>query len=670
MSANLPTDRVPSAVQGTGSVVVPPTSDPEILGALWNSSGSAAFSAGPIVRAWSATPGTAFDVTGTQGLEDFAPTSIAYTLSNDGDSTLTWTGASTDTWVSLSPASGSLASAATVVVTATAVQAQLAGLVTGTEPATITFSAATVPDITRLASALVNVAPETGWTDFPVAGDARVIYVSATGDNANDGLTTGTPKLTIAAGEGLMRSGFPDHLLLKRGDTFANQSLAMPSTKSGRSNTERMVFGVYGDEDDGRAIITTSANSQFFNVGFGAASHLAFQSLDISAPNRTGTPECFLWGPATGDNVTFEDLHIHDFGLGLNIRAAAGTNVKVFRCIINDCDGTMGLLATNVDGLEITECVVDSCGWEDGVTAASTQTRNVYVQSTCDNVVYSRNHSHRSSSNGAQIRPGGEVEDNLCVRNAAGIHFGFRYGAASKVGGCSGTLSRNVVLNSEDHDGVTGGQGNGIGNINATGVVVEGNLVANGASALGISDGFLFEAANNGFADQPILNMTMSNNVVANQDRPLRITGTIGTDIQGTTLSGNKFSTSTGATSARLRVYQASTAFAAGLAFTSNNMWSADPTAGLWTQYVGVDNTLAQWVTDSGATGTTSTAPSFTDATRGVDTYLDVLDATTGSTEVDFFNRLLLQRRGNWNPLLETTAVNAHIRAGFDLVPA
>lgn len=515
------------------------------------------------------------------------------------------------------------------------------------------------------------MAAETGWTDWSTSGDSRVIYVSATGSDSNDGLSADTPKLTIAAGEALLRTGYPDHLLMKRGDTFAAQRLTLPTTRSGRSNTERMVYGVYGPVADGRAVITTPANDSFLNIGFGtgSCSHVVFFGMDISPAARTTNPTCILWGSGSSANLTFEDMHVHGYSVGLNLRSTTSTNVKLHRCIINDMDNNMGLLMTNVDGIEVTECIFDSCGWEDGVTAASTQTRNVYIQTTCDNVVFSRNHSHRSSSNGAQIRPGGTVDDNLFVRNASALHYGFRYGAAPTVGGVTGTCSRNVAINSEDHDTVAGGQGIGLGNINVTGAVVEGNLIANGTSVLGISDGFLLECADNGFATQPILNMTMTNNVAANQDRPLRLTGIIGTDIQGTTISSNKFSAIGGAASDRQRVYQSSTAWAAGLTFTSNAMYTS-AVAGEWTHWASVAYTLVQWVTDTGATGTVSTAPSFTDATRGVDTYLDWLDSTTGSTESDFFARLLLQRRGAWDNRLETLSVNAHIRAGFDLVPA
>ncbi|HUR59916.1 MAG TPA: hypothetical protein VM029_19500, partial [Opitutaceae bacterium] len=75
-----------------------------------------------------------------------------------------------------------------------------------------------------------------GWTQVTPSADSRVIYVSSSsGNDANDGLTEATAKATINGtngGNSLMRSGFPDHLLLKRGDTFTTGSLGQ--WKSGR----------------------------------------------------------------------------------------------------------------------------------------------------------------------------------------------------------------------------------------------------------------------------------------------------------------------------------------------------------------------------------------------------------------------------------------------------
>ncbi len=137
-----------------------PTTDPGVAGALWSNNGVLSVAAGPApVFAWSLLPADSFDVSGSEGQQDFTPAALAYTISNDGNQPLSWTATSTDAWISLSPASGVLAAGATVAVTATAVQATLATLPAGTEPATITFAAASVSDITRTATATVVGAP-------------------------------------------------------------------------------------------------------------------------------------------------------------------------------------------------------------------------------------------------------------------------------------------------------------------------------------------------------------------------------------------------------------------------------------------------------------------------------------------------------------------------------
>ena len=57
-----------------------------------------------------------------------------------------------------------------------------------------------------------------GWTIFTESVDTRKIFVSSTeGDDTNDGLTELAPKQTIIAGKALLRAGFPDWLLLRRG---------------------------------------------------------------------------------------------------------------------------------------------------------------------------------------------------------------------------------------------------------------------------------------------------------------------------------------------------------------------------------------------------------------------------------------------------------------------
>lgn len=78
-----------------------------------------------------------------------------------------------------------------------------------------------------------------------VRPDSRLVYASASsGNDANDGLTPATPKRTLAAAAELMRQGFPDWLLLRRGDQW-NEGLAGFSF-SGRSVSEPAVVTAYG----------------------------------------------------------------------------------------------------------------------------------------------------------------------------------------------------------------------------------------------------------------------------------------------------------------------------------------------------------------------------------------------------------------------------------------
>src|SRR5262249_37644605 len=87
-----------------------------------------------------------------------------------------------------------------------------------------------------------------GWTEFSPSVDTRIVYVSSsTGDDANNGLSHTKPKRTIAAGKALLRDGFPDWLLLKRGDAWG-ESLDTDQEfgLEGRSLTERMLVSAYG----------------------------------------------------------------------------------------------------------------------------------------------------------------------------------------------------------------------------------------------------------------------------------------------------------------------------------------------------------------------------------------------------------------------------------------
>ena len=86
----------------------------------------------------SVTPGTSLTFSGGQG-GPFLPVSATCTLTNTGGESLSWTASSSATWITLSPANGTLAPGATATVTA-ALQSPAAGLSPGDFNSTLTFT--------------------------------------------------------------------------------------------------------------------------------------------------------------------------------------------------------------------------------------------------------------------------------------------------------------------------------------------------------------------------------------------------------------------------------------------------------------------------------------------------------------------------------------------------
>src|SRR5262249_30231035 len=82
-----------------------------------------------------------------------------------------------------------------------------------------------------------------GWTVFTASSDTRKIYVSSSmGNDFNSGLSPSTPVKTIAKGLSLLRDGYPDWLLLKKGDSWIEGNQLRVS---GRSASEPMVISSY-----------------------------------------------------------------------------------------------------------------------------------------------------------------------------------------------------------------------------------------------------------------------------------------------------------------------------------------------------------------------------------------------------------------------------------------
>lgn len=114
--------------------------------------------AGPII----VTPGTGWNSTGPVG-GPFSPASQDYVITNNGTSSVDWTATSAQTWITMSPASGTLAAGASTTVTVT-INSNANSLANGTYAAWTSFTNVTSGNgnTTRAVGLNVTNAPQAG----------------------------------------------------------------------------------------------------------------------------------------------------------------------------------------------------------------------------------------------------------------------------------------------------------------------------------------------------------------------------------------------------------------------------------------------------------------------------------------------------------------------------
>ncbi|AJQ92502.1 DUF5011 domain-containing protein [Gynuella sunshinyii] len=145
-----------------------------------------------------------------------------------------------------------------------------------------------------------------GWSILTPSKDSQIMYVSADGNDksaetyAPDDALIGDdvfnpvgaiqPYATIEAALSKMRSGSPDYVLLKRGDTWEEPTVKI--TTYGHSADERAVFGAYGDLTDDRPLIKNSG------INLNESGYLAILGIHFQDSKRN---------PASGDFAGFTD---------------------------------------------------------------------------------------------------------------------------------------------------------------------------------------------------------------------------------------------------------------------------------------------------------------------------------------------------------------------------
>src|SRR5205823_3879820 len=127
----------------------------------------------------------------------------------------------------------------------------------------------------------------------------RNVYVSTSGSDGNSGLSSSSPVKSLSKAASLLRNGFADHMLLKRGDTFSG---SFPTwTKSGRSAQEPMLIGTYGSGN--RPVIATGTSNGLLANTKNPVNNLIIDGIQFYANHRDPNSSSFSKS-ATGTRPT------------------------------------------------------------------------------------------------------------------------------------------------------------------------------------------------------------------------------------------------------------------------------------------------------------------------------------------------------------------------------
>lgn len=496
-----------------------------------------------------------------------------------------------------------------------------------------------------------------GYTQLMPAQDTKFIFVSSTrGDDANDGLSPERPKRTIDSARRLVRNGYPDWVLLRRGDEWAEE---FRWSGNGRGVEDPMVITTYGE--GARPVVRPPAGKNGFFIGTSNLRYLAITGLEFRAPEG-GTGHSGIRIVAdTGEGLLIEDCLVSGFKDNLSIignRSLGGMDlVRIRRNVVVDAAAPLGghsqgFYADALDDLVVEENVFDHNGWnESGTCPPTIFNHNIYVQSTCGPAVVRDNIIARGSSHGLQLRPGGTAENNLFIRNALAMHTSRG----------DSTIRRNVVLEGRDLDATTP-RGFGIEIKPIVSGVVEQNIIAHRLAESPDGYGFQLHNSDTGITD---FNVMIRDNIVYDW-------GGVALVVRHPDLSiynrievrSNLFVAAAGGAMVRFFPTQFSTA---KFRFSANQYQTGAPSAA-WFSIGGLPMSLSDWKGESNEWNARIASPTLPDADRTVDSYFESVIGESGGFE-GFMARAREMSRAGWDVRFTAAAVNEYVREGFGMRP-
>ncbi|MEM8757528.1 MAG: right-handed parallel beta-helix repeat-containing protein, partial [Planctomycetota bacterium] len=282
----------------------------------------------------------------------------------------------------------------------------------------------------------------------------------------------------------------------------------------------------------------------------------------------------------------------------------------------------------------IEENIFDRNGWDHriGRSDATIFAHNVYIQRSCNDVVFRGNISMRASSHGVQLRPGGIADNNVFIENPMSLLFA---NARQTEARPTDSVRNNVILNGVDLR-PDQPRGWGIHIQDVLQVTVEGNIVAN-SDVPGRGWGFSVS----GRSDDFVRGTVVRNNVVRGYGDALFINPDLAQDVL---LDGNTFVAGPGSRVGFLRHDRVG-----GLRFGLGNVYGGSGSRAFELGSRGLS--VPAFINEFDPAGSAIDA-------AGSESDIDTYARSIGLTDRDaFYAALRSQRRGAWDERLTARAI-------------
>lgn len=485
------------------------------------------------------------------------------------------------------------------------------------------------------------------WTTLTPSADTRTFYVSTSGNDDADGLTPATAVRTPMVAYARLRTGFPDWMLLKRGDTWDAQGTQFAFVgeggRSGRSAEEPIVIGSYGDSTARPRLLS----GRFRPLDGDKHIRVVGLSFEYARPLITGNGLSIIG--ARVEDVLVEDCVIVGYTTNVQLdgQGKRPQNIRIRGCVVADAI-SQGILASGVDGLLIESCVFDHNGWREDIPGFPSNgfTHNMYLAGTNTGVVVRDTISARASSHAISMSAGGLAVDNLVLQSPIGIWGHMDFAARN-----------NVVLDARDiQDGGPRGMAIGANEIRTADIrenVIAHAVLGTQCHALELSP------------DASTISMTVADNLVYRWDGapsalsavalywPVRLQGAL-------SVTGNVFEMRSG------KLVEHDHGFAVGAITYQGNRYDGGADPAHWFYVEGdLAGGIDAWRAASGETGAVIAAGTYPDPARTIETYSASLGGTP--TLAWFMAEARKQSKLNWRWAFTARVAANYVRAGFGL---